>query len=1130
MTTMSVISEFAEVRKRLDSLGYFQPLLPECLSLVQALLTDLEKVHRHRGLFENQPNFNQAREKVFQSAVPAGGYQNVDKILTLEKNVENLKMLNSQQSLAIKKLEMDSLEKSKKIIHLQNVSGKASITTASDKILRPKMHLSSHIASARYTGPTVTKPRSQNPQTLDLLKLAENKIQQLLLDKDFLKKRISIAETQICKMQKHSEIVDHEKVEPLKEMGSNNAPESLYLKSLLKENLELKHKLAKLPKQKYVQIVSDDPKEPFESARFDPKQNQPVVNSKENVHPGANNDIQTARNLQHLSEHNKCLQHQVCKLKNELTLKANQIACCCQPANQGSSCPPANQRPMCQPTNQRPVNCPPQNHPRPGNFQKSKCPPGSRNPKPGCRPVANQKSMGCHPTYPANNRKTSHQNHQMRCDQCAHVCTSESQVRFEDEVDPSSIHLCEHIKCLQRQICHLKMRSDSLEKQNSKIDKIEEKLKDFESENCRLSDKCDKLLDQKKEYLEKISALNRQIDGMLSKNDDNVRIRCLIDNIEGQRDMYKTHVNQLIKDLQNKKERADIQVIPEPKSSTSRLPPTPSPTTDVASGPDMSHQNQAKQQKTVAFQNENIDEIKAKLKDTRDALKTTQTEVLALRKQLWEVLDLVENQQKKKTKTLPKDVPMQSFGERQPPEIPSQAFNERPSANQHKSNSSPDLLGPNINKSTGTPPINPSHAECDKEIGRLKGKVEYLERQLLQTENALQNAQRLVADGGNKSYEMNSQLVQMKQEINNARREIDDLRLRLDKKDELVARIIEDKNELLTRLDEQTEKAASLQTKVSQKSASLASVDLSNASLEKKFSDSLIEVQQQRRKAREAKDDAELLRVEVEKLEDQNRKLRVESSNLRLEMDGLRQDMGKMAEDGRSSSEEVLDLRDQIQGYVNEVKKIEEVLQLKEMDRRTLLNQYQELTKEVTAAETSNRTLEMQAANLMIELRSREADVVAASSRCENLDKYLEEVLQQNEQFRAQVVNLNAKVDMLTSDLKENRIHRDSVLTDLNDVNHLAVKLNTDKVDLLNKISGQNNDVEKLQVELTTIREDLLSAMGALEEERHRARTLQDMIVSTEVRESRETVIRTLEEEAKQEDLDSIGKPGQNHG
>ena len=48
-------------------------------------------------------------------------------------------------------------------------------------------------------------------------------------------------------------------------------------------------------------------------------------------------------------------------------------------------------------------------------------------------------------------------------------------------------------------------------------------------------------------------------------------------------------------------------------------------------------------------------------------------------------------------------------------------------------------------------------------------------------------------------------------------------------------------------------------------------------------------------------------------------------------------------------------------------------------------------------------------------------------------------------------INLNltpifVQVDMLTADLQDNRIARDSVFTDLDGVNELAVKLNSDKV------------------------------------------------------------------------------------
>ena len=116
----------------------------------------------------------------------------------------------------------------------------------------------------------------------------------------------------------------------------------------------------------------------------------------------------------------------------------------------------------------------------------------------------------------------------------------------------------------------------------------------------------------------------------------------------------------------------------------------------------------------------------------------------------------------------------------------------------------------------------------------------------------------------------------------------------------------------------------------------------------------------------------------------------------------------------------------------------------------------------------------MQAANLMLEVRSREDDLAAAKQRCDSLEKYVEEVLAQNEQFRLQVsvcelfillstfvkvTNLSSKVDMLGSDLKSNRVTRDSVVTDLESVNQLAVRLNTEKIDLINRIAKQNSQV-----------------------------------------------------------------------
>eukprot|EP00088_Acartia_fossae_P029819 TRINITY_DN30742_c0_g2_i1.p1 TRINITY_DN30742_c0_g2~~TRINITY_DN30742_c0_g2_i1.p1 ORF type:complete len:139 (+),score=28.81 TRINITY_DN30742_c0_g2_i1:2-418(+) len=121
-------------------------------------------------------------------------------------------------------------------------------------------------------------------------------------------------------------------------------------------------------------------------------------------------------------------------------------------------------------------------------------------------------------------------------------------------------------------------------------------------------------------------------------------------------------------------------------------------------------------------------------------------------------------------------------------------------------------------------------------------------------------------------------------------------------------------------------------------------------------------------------------------------------------------------------------------------------------------------------------------------------------------------MLQQNDHLKTQIISLNAKVEMLTADLAENRIARDSVLDDLNGVNALAVKLNTDKVELLHKIGEQNSEVEKLHTELTALKQELLAALSSIEDERHRSKTLEKLVTESSS-EARETVIKEIRKE-----------------
>ena len=188
---------------------------------------------------------------------------------------------------------------------------------------------------------------------------------------------------------------------------------------------------------------------------------------------------------QHLQGHNRCLQHQVCRLQEELVRRANQISCSCPPplqGNQGSNTKlPASEVPQPQ-------------RGMPG-------PPRKRASCPACR---------------------------------QHLCQprASQEVRWESRVEPSSVHLCSHVRCLQRQLCHLKLQLQQAGS-NKEVKRLEDRVKVLEEEKRRLQERV-KERGGEKEVVE------------------------VIEGIERQRDMYKTHVERLIRDLQSGASRVEV--------------------------------------------------------------------------------------------------------------------------------------------------------------------------------------------------------------------------------------------------------------------------------------------------------------------------------------------------------------------------------------------------------------------------------------------------------------------------------------------------------------------------------------------------------------------------------------------
>ena len=93
----------------------------------------------------------------------------------------------------------------------------------------------------------------------------------------------------------------------------------------------------------------------------------------------------------------------------------------------------------------------------------------------------------------------------------------------------------------------------------------------------------------------------------------------------------------------------------------------------------------------------------------------------------------------------------------------------------------------------------------------LKKRLFYLEKQLENTENALRTNQNLVTENSERNFEQSTQILKLKQSLNQANIIGDDLRKKLEKKDDVIRRVSDEKNIVIADLQCQKQKYSDLQ-------------------------------------------------------------------------------------------------------------------------------------------------------------------------------------------------------------------------------------------------------------------------------------------------------------------------------
>ena len=482
-------------------------------------------------------------------------------------------------------------------------------------------------------------------------------------------------------------------------------------------------------------------------------------------------------------------------------------------------------------------------------------------------------------------------------------------------------------------------------------------MTEAEAEIDKLVTKCDSLLDQKKSHLEKISRLQKQVDDVLSSPNVDSRVKGLITNIETQRDNYKHQVEKLIKDLQSK----DKVIIVEKEKPGVEEPDRRARRTLVSGS--RAHHDLLPESLPASGGEEvsvSLELLQARLDlaENRGQLEVAREEITKLRRELGTLQSQLDLHNVKETQTSPSLERRKHNLEESVNELKKLVVNlEKENSKLRKSKLELERERSSSERELDVVDTGLAGPTETRVVDELRGKVSFLEAQLGTTEDNLRNCQNLMAEGSKRTLDLNSQIVKLRQEEAAAKKNVDDLRLKIDKKDELIRRIIEDKDNLLMELNESRDRMQDLKSQVYHKTELLSNIDRSKDSLESQLTDLQMRVKDLERHLREKERKVEELKSSRGSLDEENRNMKLDNGSLRVELEHQRSEVERLSDESRGKSEELVDIRSELQRYITEVKRVEELLDLKETDRINLLTQYEELSKEVSAFEATNRSL-----------------------------------------------------------------------------------------------------------------------------------------------------------------------------
>uniref|UniRef100_A0A673AY29 Centrosomal protein 135 n=1 Tax=Sphaeramia orbicularis TaxID=375764 RepID=A0A673AY29_9TELE len=309
-----------------------------------------------------------------------------------------------------------------------------------------------------------------------------------------------------------------------------------------------------------------------------------------------------------------------------------------------------------------------------------------------------------------------------------------------------------------------------------------------------------------------------------------------------------------------------------------------------------------------------------------------------------------------------------------------------------------------------------------------------------------------------------------------------------------ISALDREKDALQDEVDQKAEKLVVLQEELAKKEKTLEDVrltvsnmDSSLAQLQGALNSREREVTSLRRQLDSSQEALTSLRREKEIIIRENRRLQDDLATMTRENQAVHVEM-------EEALHEKDELKLRVHSYISEVARIEKLMATKEQENRDLLEQFRMAHSDMEERDQKLQQAEGLNNSIRLELLSSDTERRHLREKVSNQEKEIQQHIQALQAYEAQVSSLVRGMSRLEEELHKAQEERTAVLSDLASVRELCVKLDSGKELTARQLTSKSMDLERVTGELEDVRSEMELLKKQLASERLTVRNLETLL------------------------------------